>query len=259
MELAGEFLGIDTDTHIYSFFRHYHRKEFPALGEVCRTSFARQAANLWRVAQLLHERLICRLPLFEPLHEEPLWLVDSFPLQVCKFVRAKGSKLFKGIAAYGYDHLIRNTFFGFRVHVRCSNHGAVAQIQLTAANVSDSQAVADLSPPHGGLAIGDRAYWAPERQADLLTRHGLHLMAPFHQKSKDERPKYSALLTRLRRRIETVIGQLAERFTCKRTYARDLWHLCHRITRKILSYVTAVILNQNAGNPPLQLASLIDL
>src|SRR5256885_1512493 len=49
MELAGEFRGIDTDEGIYAFFRRYHRGEFPALGGVCRTTFARQAANLWRV------------------------------------------------------------------------------------------------------------------------------------------------------------------------------------------------------------------
>src|SRR3954469_12254064 len=47
MELAGEFLGIDTDEGIWAHFRRYHLKEFPALGQVCRTTFARQAANLW--------------------------------------------------------------------------------------------------------------------------------------------------------------------------------------------------------------------
>ncbi|MFP6819743.1 MAG: IS982 family transposase, partial [Acinetobacter sp.] len=39
--------------------------------------------------------------------------------------------------------------------------------------------------------------------------------------------------------------------------AKDLWHLTHRITRKILSHTIAVILNTRLGNPPLQLESLI--
>src|SRR5438105_10509265 len=56
IELAGEFLGIDTDKAIWRHFRRYHLSEFPALAHVDRTNFARQAAALWRVKQLLHQR-----------------------------------------------------------------------------------------------------------------------------------------------------------------------------------------------------------
>jgi len=55
-----------------------------------------------------------------------------------------------------------------------------------------------------------------------------------------------------------VIGQLTERYSCKETWARDLWHLCSRVTRKLLSHTASVLLNLRAGNPPLQLASLVD-
>src|SRR5687768_979392 len=61
VELAGEFLGIDTDEGIFEHFRRYHRREFPALARVCRTTFARQCANLWRVKQRLHARLVAGL------------------------------------------------------------------------------------------------------------------------------------------------------------------------------------------------------
>jgi len=257
MELAGEFMGIDTDLGIYRFFRRYHLAEFPALGRVHRTGFARQAANLWRVGQLLQQRLLGRLPLLDAMSGEALWLVDSFPLHACKFARAKGSKLFKGSAAFGHDHLVRNTFFGFRIHVRCSDRGAVARIDLTPADVSDSAAAAALAPPGGGVGIGDRNYWAPDRQGELA-RQGFLLLAPYRHKSKDPAPALSALLTRFRRTIETVIGQLAERFHAKRTWARDLWHLCHRLGRKVLSHTAALVLNHEAGNPPLQLALLVD-
>jgi hypothetical protein len=253
MELAGEFIGIDTDKGIYQHFRRYHLGEFPALARVHRTSFARQAANLWRVKQLMHERLFARVP----LHEDPLWLVDSFPLHVCKFARAKSSKSFKGLAAFGYDHLVRNTFFGFRVHVRCSDEGPLAPAGLTAADVSDLAAVPELVPPEGGVGVGDRNYWGADRAAELLRRRGFRLLAPYRTKAKDPHPARSALLRRARRLVETVIGQLTERFHCKRTWARDLWHLCHRLVRKFLSHTAAVLLNVRAGNPPLQRAMLV--
>ncbi len=259
MVLAGEFLGIDTDKGIYAIFRRHHRREFPALARVHRTTFVRQAANLWRAAQLLHARLLGRLPLRdEAVDGEPLWLVDSFPLHVCRFARAKGSRLFKGHgAAFGHDHLERNTFFGFRVHVRCSDRGPVAQVELAPADVSDPAAAAALVPPDGGVGIGDRNYWAPDRQAELA-RDGFPLLAPYKNKSRDPAPDRSRLLTRLRRTIETVIGQLAERFNAKRTRARDLWHLSERLTRKVLSHTAALFLNLQQGNPPLRLELLID-
>jgi hypothetical protein len=254
IELAGEFLGIDTDKGIFSFFRRYHRREFPAIARVCRTTFLRQAANLWRVKQLLHQRLAAKIP----LHEDPLWLIDSFPLHVCKFARAQSSKLFKGTATYGYDHLIRNTFFGFRVHVRCSDEGPLGQATLAAADVSDLAAVDELTPSEGGVGIGDRNYWGPERSAELLRQKSFLLLAPFRTKSRDPDPPRSKLLRRMRKLVETVIGQLVERFHCNTTRARDLWHLCNRLVRKFLSHAAAVLLNVRLGNPPLQLALLIN-
>ncbi|MDB5297963.1 MAG: family transposase [Phycisphaerales bacterium] len=256
MELAGEFLGLDTDKAIYRFFRRYHRAEFPALARVHRTTFARRAVGLWRVAQLLHERLVGLLPLRYAVSGEPHWLVDSFPLHVCRYARAKGSKLFKGNAAYGHDHVVRNTFFGFRVHVRCSDCGPVAQVELTPADVSDPAAAAALVPPGGGVGNGDRAYWGPDRQAELA-RAGLLPLAPYRNKRKDPAPQRSKLLTRFRRTIETMIGQFAERFRAKRTWARDLWHLCHRLGSKVLSHTAAMVLNHHADNPPLQFDLLI--
>ena len=43
--------------------------------------------------------------------------------------------------------------------------------------------------------------------------------------------------------IETVAGQLEQRFSIKTTFAGDLWHLTNRIIRKILSHAIYVLLN----------------
>ncbi|MDB6112478.1 MAG: family transposase [Pedosphaera sp.] len=90
VELAGEFLGRDKDTEIFSFFRRYHRGEFPALAQVDRTTFVRQAANLWSVKQRLWQRLASRLT-----ELDWLWLVDSLPLPVCQLARAPWCRRFK--------------------------------------------------------------------------------------------------------------------------------------------------------------------
>jgi hypothetical protein len=255
MEVAGEFLGLDADKAIYAHFRRYHLREFPALARVGRTTFARQAANPWRAKQLLHERVFALVP----LHEDPLWLIDSFPLHVCRFARAKGCKLFAGQASFGHDHVGRQTYYGFRVHLRDSDEGPVGQVVLAAANVSDLAAAGELAPPEGGVGIGDRNYHGKDRQADLARLNGFVLLAPYKSKARDPDPARSKLLTRARRLVETVIGQLADRYHCKATKARDLWHLCSRVARKFLSHTASVLLNIRAGNPPLQLERLVQV
>jgi hypothetical protein len=61
----------------------------------------------------------------------------------------------------------------------------------------------------------------------------------------------------MRRRIETVLAQLAERYHAKRVRARDRWHLTARWLRKVLSHTMAVLLCQQHELPPLSFAALL--
>jgi hypothetical protein len=115
LEIVGEFLGLDTDKGIHLFFRRHYAEWFPALGEVHRTTFARQAANLWKVKKDLWQELLALAPL-----DPAFALVDSMPLPACLFARAYRCKRFRGEAAFGKDTLLRQTFYGFRVHAHVS-------------------------------------------------------------------------------------------------------------------------------------------
>lgn len=70
-------------------------------------------------------------------------------------------------------------------------------------------------------------------------------------------PKYLRCLNRTRRIIETVIGQLTERFHIEKVRARDLWHLTNRIGRKLLSHTVAHVIARIQGIPGLRLDNLI--
>ncbi len=85
----------------------------------------------------------------------------------------------------------------------------------------------------------------------------VELLAPYSSKKRDPNPKRSALLSRFRYRIDTVFSQLTGRYSVKRVWARDLWHLTGRLLRKILSHTVAFLLNHRVGNPPLQLSKLL--
>jgi hypothetical protein len=251
IELVGEYLGLDRDSRLFWHFRQHHLREFPALASVHRTTFARQAANLWRVKQLLQRHLAGRLA--GPAAD---WLVDSMPLPVCRFGRGGFCRGFRGQAAFGYDSLQKQTYFGFRLHLRASREGVILAYELAAANASDLAVLPELTPPPGTIGIGDRNYWSPQITADLAAA-GVRLLAPYQSKKHDPDPARSRRLSGPRWRVETVNSQLAGRYNAKRIWARDLWHLCHRLIRKILSHTVAVWLNVATGQPPLQLAALV--
>lgn len=251
MEVVGEYLGIDTDRGLYAYFRRHYGAWFPALRRVHRTTFARQAANLWAVKERLWQRIVQKVP-----HEPDFALIDSFPLPVCQFARAHRCRRFRGEAAYGKDTLVRQTFYGFRVHVRLCWPGLIGRVLLAPANVSELAAVPALAEGTSGTLLGDRNYHAP-RLADELASQGVQLLAPYRWASRDPDPVRAPLLSRFRYRIDTAFGQLVDRYRAKRVWARDAWHLWSRLLRKLLSHSLAVHFTAQAGHPPLQLAHLL--
>ncbi len=250
IELAGEFWGLDTDRALYRHFRAYHRAEFPALARVHRTTFARQAANLWHLKQRLHRVLADRLA-----GPDPVWLVDSLPIDACEFARARFCARFAGQADYGYCHLRRRTFYGFRLHLRTTRDGVIVDYELAPARASEKAVLPELDPPAGTVGIGDRGYWSPALR-DRLAGAGVVLRTPYAHQRRDPDPAGSGRLAAVRYRIETVNGQLAGRYGMKRTWAKDLWHLCHRVVRKILSHTVAIVLTVRQGHRPVQFDAL---
>ena len=251
IEVVGAFLGLDQDKALFDHFRRYHADLFPTLCCVHRTTFVRQAANLWRVKEALWQAVLAQVP-----HDPRVALVDSFPVPVCRFARAYRCRRFRGEAAYGHDELNRQTFYGFRCHVRGGRPGVVAAFSLAPANESDLAVLPELVEGSWGFAVADRNYWSP-RLTEELGEMGLVLLAPYRSTKKDPDPARSRVLSRIRYRIDTTFGQLVERFDAKRVWARDLWHLCSRLLRKVLSHTIAALLTHQLGHPPLQLAALL--
>jgi hypothetical protein len=251
MALVGEFLGCDQDSAIYRSFRRHHAAWFPALGRLHRTTFVRQAANLWTGKEQVWRRLRDRIR-----HDPALSFGDSVPVPVCRFGRASGCSRFRGEAAFGYDAGSKATIDGFRHHLRVCWPGIVVACQLAPANVHDRDLVPELVEGGTGQVLGDRNYWDPKLTA-ALEPAGIALEAPFKKRATDPDPARSTTITRVRWRIETVAAQLVDRFHLKRVWARDAWQLTNRTLRNVLSHTVAVFLCQAHGYPPLSFDRLL--
>jgi hypothetical protein len=251
MEVVGEFLGYDQDVAIYQYFRRHHPRWFPVVARIHRTTFARQAANLWVVKEQVWARLRDRLP-----HDPALSFIDSVPVPVCRFGRSRRCSRFRGEAAYGYDQGSKTFFYGFRSHLRACWPGMVAALQCAPANASDLELAPEMVEGATGQVLGDRNYWNPLLRAQLAPA-GIDFCAPYRKRHDDPDPVGSRRLSRLRWRIETVAAQFVERYHLTRLWARDAWHLTSRMLRKVLSHTLAVFLCLARGHSPLQFAQLL--
>lgn len=250
IETVGEFLSLDTDQGLYRYFRRHFSHFFPRLRTVHRTTFARQAANLWAIKHALWQHLAAATS-----QDAALVILDSLPVPVCRFARAHRCRSFAGLAAFGHDALAHQTYYGLRLHLRITWPGVITAASLAPANEADLTLAPELLADLAGWALGDRGYWSPKLRADLA-RQDLALLAPppGRAASKGRWPHW---LVHKRRRIETVLSQLAERYHAKRVWARDAWHLTARWLRKLVSHTLAVVLCQRAGLSPLAFAQLI--
>lgn len=252
MEIVGEFLGYDTDKGIWRYFKNHWLDWFPDL--CSRANFAKQAANLWVIKRQIQDRLAYEQGNFS----DNIHIVDGFPMPVCKFGRANRCRVFKGDASYGYCASKDETYYGFSGHIVISYDGGVSAITVTAANESEREALWEMVSPIKGLLIGDKGYISQDLKEELQVYENIQLETPLRNNMKDNRnPDTVKLLTSTRRLVETVIGQLSDRFHIEKIWARDLWHLTNRIIRKVLSHTVGMFLNKQLGREPLQFEYLI--
>jgi len=248
IEIVGEILGFDADKKIFGFFRNFYRHYFPNL--TSRVNFVRQAANLWWVKQRLFEHIANSFA-------DIVIVLDSFPIPVCRFARASGCRLFKGVAAYGKE-LGNQTFYGFRLHLKINSIGMIQGFELATANVHDIKMLPELTARDRGLLLADRAYLSEPLRAELLAKQGLELSVPTkYSKPTDIDIRQLRFRKRIRRLIETVGSQLCQRFYMKKVWARDIWHLTNRICRKILAHTFCVLFCLRQGVSPLSFSKLI--
>lgn len=251
MEIVAEWQGFHKDKEIWAYCRQYWSHLFPSIPD--RSQFTRQGANLWRVKQMMQKALIHKL---EADHSD-LHIIDGFPIEACVRTRVARSKAFKGEAWFGYCASKKKHFYGFQGHLLIDARGIPVALQLTAANIDERDAAYDFLGNISGMLLGDKGYIRPEFESDCKAL-GIDLQTPLRRNMRDGRPKsFVKLIMRVRRRIETVIGQLAEYFNIESCGCRDMWHLTSRMARKILAYTTGIYLNIQAGKEPMQFEGFI--
>ena len=254
MEIVGEYLGHGFDKGIWRYFKTHWSHFFPKIG--CRTSFSRQCANLIAVKKKLQQHVSGQLS-----KDQDLYLTDGFPIPLCHIKRYKKSKTeLRARGSTGYCAAKDEHYFGFKGHILVTQHGATVAYELAAANVDERDILPEITGGLKGMLLADKGLIRPELK-DTLAKQGLDLQTPLRKNMIDLRPKrIVSIMMNMRRKVETVIGQLVERFNIQFIKAKDLWHLSAKVGRKILSHSICFLFNK-IKNPesPLALEALVDI
>lgn len=221
-----------------AFIRQYHADLFPRLLSLSRFNRRRRAAHalIEGIRRLWSDQLI------DP-HDQ-LRLIDSAPIPVCVYARAKRSRTLCGSEYFSVMPTRRAKLFGLRLHLTITDQQIIDQWMLAPAAPRDSKlAEVLLSETEWRQVLGDNAFRDPAVAHHLKMKHQVDLQAPPRQKyDKHPWPKaYHQLFMRVRRLIESSLSVLAGPFHIQQPGSRSLGGLLTRIASRILAYTLSFI------------------
>ena len=240
ISICGELAGIDSENSWYNFVKKNYRYLFPDL--CCRSKFNRKRRDLLQVTELIREKLFR----FFNVGSHDYYIVDSFPLEVCKFGRSHFCRSFKSDGAnYGKCPSKKETYFGFKVHALITLDGFITAFDITPASTDDREGLRDLMGEQYSLSvIGDKGYVGEQLREDMEYQN-ICLLALKRNNSKIRWSKpFRQMIFKFRRRVETVFSQLSQQLNAERVLAKTFRGLCTRLVNKILAYDLALLINK---------------
>lgn len=202
----------------------YHQHDFKTPSY---QTFVRRSHEVTEHMFFLLSQLLC--------DTEPVRLMDSTMLPVCKNHRIDDHKVAKNIANFGKNW--QGWHYGFKLHASTTLDGKLCGLALTPANVHDAQMEYKLLNEHCDVAVGDTLYGARVMRARMWRRYQTIIIAPPHPKQKKQiATQLQIKLLERRSKIECVFDYLKEHLHLVSSFPRSIYgYLVHYI-RILLSY-----------------------
>ena len=126
------------------------------------------------------------------------------------------------LGSVGYCAAKDKKYFGFKGHILVTQQGVTVNYEIAAAHIDERGMIPEIAIGLSGMLLADKGLIRPQLKADLAEQN-LDLQTPLRKNMKDSRPKETvALMMNIRRKVETVIGQLTERFQIQCIKAKDM-------------------------------------
>jgi hypothetical protein len=149
------------------------------------------------------------------LNTSSSYLIDSFPVAVCKNIRIPRCRILQGAGYHGYNASKREYFYGFKVQVITTAEGIPVEYFISAGAFADITAFQAMNldlPAHREL-YGDSGYTDYELEDYYLECEQVDLLIQRKSNAKrKDHPALAFLKRHLRKKIETVFSTITDRF-----------------------------------------------
>lgn len=245
LSLTAEFMSIDSEN---SFFKQISQREIPNLIE--RSQFNKRRRKLFLFSEEVRTKLAGHF-----LEFEDYFIVDSMPLEICKFSRHNRIKIckdeFETAPSKGFCASQNNWFYGYKLHGVCSVTGVFHSLDITKAEVHDVHFLKNIKQQMSDcVLLGDRGYLSKSIQLDLFQTVNIKLETPKKMNQKDYTPQ-PYIFRKTRKRIETLFSQLCDQFLIRRNYAKTFVGFKTRILAKITALTLIQYINKFIFDRPI--------
>jgi len=247
LSLSAEFMSIDSEI---SLFKQINQREIPNLIE--RSQFNKRRRKLF----LFSEKVRTKLASFF-LEFEDCFIVDSMPLEICRFSRHNRIKIckeeFETAPSKGFCASQNNWFYGYKLHGVCSVTGIFHSLDITKAEVHDVNFLKNIKQQMADcVLIADRGYLSETIQLDLFQTVNIKLETPKRANQKNYKSQ-PYIFRKSRKRIETLFSQLCDQFRIRSNYAKSFEGFKTRILAKItvltlVQYINKFIFDRPINN-----------
>ena len=245
LSLTAEFMSIDSENAL---FKQVTSNDISNLIE--RSQFNKRRRKLF----LFSEEIRTKLASFF-LDFEDYFIVDSMPLEICKFSRHNRVKIckdeFETAPSKGFCASQKNWFYGYKLHGVCSVSGIFHSLDITKAEVHDIHFLKNIKQQMSDcVVLGDRGYLSETIQIDLFQSVNIKLETPMRINQKGYK-KQPYIFRKSRKRIETLFSQLCDQFLIRRNYAKTFEGFKTRILAKITALTLVQYINKFIFDRPI--------
>ena len=245
ISIVGELKTIDSENSWYNYCKKNFSDLFPKFCD--RSRFNRTRRGLHTVIDAIRKEINRITGLPEQLYR----IIDSIPIPVCKFGRARFHKTFREHGAtYGKCPAKKETYLGYKLHLVVTLEGLVSDYVLTPANIDDREAVWELPDKFiFHTFFGDKGYTGADFTEALKFERDITMLPLKKDNDKNQFSKeLRQLIFKQRRRVETSASQLTEQLNIETVKAKSMWGLITRINTKVLAFNLCFYINKLLGN-----------
>jgi DDE family transposase len=250
--LTAEYMSIDSENALFE-----RLKGCAIENLIERSQFNKRRRKLFDLTEKIRRSLSHKF-----IEYENYFIIDSMPMEVCKFSRHYRSKIckedYQTSPEKGFCASQNMYFYGYKLHGTCSVSGVFNSLEITKANVHDIHYLSEVKQQLSDcVLLGDKGYISANWQLDLFQSANIRLETPMRSNQKDY-VKQPFIFRKARKRIETLFSQLCDQFMIRRNYAKSFEGFKTRILSKItaltlVQFINKFVFNRNLNNIKIQI------